>query len=532
MLRAAGLRFVVPAPAFQFAGRVGAPTVRPVLGALADFFRLWWGLIYWNTRKSWFQVRRGRSPCPCQTPSDSGRAFETGCEACVTWHRPRRFRRVCPLLVDTPDGLRCSANTAEVRPFWLRALGFYGGGALSIYLIGAVAVFGFLRTVGYPVNIFHVVLPPMWHRVTEVRGWFFLHRSQQSFAAGRTAEGLLYLANAYQFDPNNYVAGMSLAKHLQVGQPARSDQVFEQLMREHSDKQAGTAQDWFRALLARGSFQRIAPLARDQILARPEHGGVWLRALFFASRRTGDDAPLRELLASQQATAVPWHRAIESELLLRAGRKNEARALLEADWPATAPAFTIYYRVNALLELGDPIAALDLAGRHRAQLDATALTTLRLHAFAIGGGTRALQQEVDAILGQRLSPSAIVLLSAHLIRHPNRPIFLQLWHKVLREPPPLTTDNAGAWFSLLCAAGAVGDHDRLRELTTQLRQASGTSFNTLAAVEAFFRGETAERRINVFLPLIPLPLDVTYALIERYSAAPAISPPPVSSKRA
>jgi hypothetical protein len=127
-----------------------------VLGWCADFFRLWWGLLYWNTRKTWFRIRRGRSVVPCQNLSDSGRAFETQCEACLTWNRPRRFRRVCPLLVDTPDGLRCSANTPDVRPFWLRAFGLYGGGLASIYLVAVLGVFISLRLIGYPVSILHV----------------------------------------------------------------------------------------------------------------------------------------------------------------------------------------------------------------------------------------------------------------------------------------------------------------------------------------------------------------------------------------
>lgn len=490
-----------------------------MLGTLADFFRLWWGLLFWNARKSWFRLRRGRSPCPCQSPSDSGRAFETHCDACTTWARPARFRRVCPLLVDTPNGLRCSADTPDVRPFWLRAFGFYGGGALAVYLVGAVTVFIVLRAIGYPVNIVHVTLPPLWHRVTEVRSWFFLHRSHESFAAGRTAEGLLYLASAYEFDPKNYHAGITLAKNFQAGQPARSDQVFEKLMRDHPDRRSATAQDWFRALLARGSFDRIALLARDELLAGPAHGGVWLRALLFATRHTGNDAPLRDVLAANTSVARPWHPVIEAELLRRAGRVAEARALLERPWPATAPAFTVFYRVNTLLELKAPLNAVDLLEQHRHRLDHEAYAALALDAYATVGSSL-LQRQVDLVLASspRLNPAIVKTLCTHLIRHPNRQVFNQLWLRVQREPLPLDTDNAGAWFSLLCTAGVVGDLDHLRELTTRLRGASTTPFVALSVVEAFFRGETAERRINVFLPILPLPLDVTYALIDRYTA--------------
>ena len=85
-----------------------------MIGWLGDFLRFWWGLLYWNTRKGLFRLNRDQASCPCQNPSDSGRARETGCDAAHYWHQPARFRRVCPLLVETPDGLRCSVDTRDV----------------------------------------------------------------------------------------------------------------------------------------------------------------------------------------------------------------------------------------------------------------------------------------------------------------------------------------------------------------------------------------------------------------------------------
>ena len=37
-----------------------------------------------------------------------------------------------------------------------------------------------------------------------------------------------------------------------------------------------------------------------------------------------------------------------------------------------------------------------------------------------------------------------------------------------------------------------------------------------AGASALRRGQTAERRITTILPILPLPVEVTYALIERY----------------
>ena len=94
---------------------------------------------------------------------------------------------------------------------------------------------------------------------------------------------------------------------------------------------------------------------------------------------------------------------------------------------------------------------------------------------------------------------------------------------------PINPETVGAWFSVLCSAGAVGDKLRLHEITMRLKETSSTPFVALAVVEAFFRGETAERRITAFLPILPLPLEVLYALLERY-APPQTQPAPVLFK--
>ena len=503
-------------------------------GWFADFFRFAWGLLYWNTRKTWFQLRRGRSPCPCQSPSDSGRALETRCDACVTWHQPLRFKRVCPLLVATSDGPRCAANTPDVRPFWGRALGYYGGAALTVYLIGAIAVFAFLRTIGYPISIVHVTWPGLWHRVPQARSWFFYERSNRAFAEGRTSEGLLYLANAYEFDPGNYLIGLKLAKNYQAGQPPRSDEIFQRLLRDHPAQRDATAQDWFRALLPRGDFAKIAPLARDEVLLDPAHAHVWMRALLFATGQTGDNTLLNELAANPAPAAEVWWPLLEAERLIRNGRPREARAALDQRWPARgSPATQTYflvYRVDALTRLHEPLAALDLLERSTGRIDDEAGVTLKLDALAEAHANQMLQREIDRLLTPRLDPPRVKVLCAQLIRHPDAAAFDRLWTKIEHDALPRTDDTAAVWFSLLCTAGAVGDKARLAELTTRLKGGS-SPFVALSVVEAFFRGEMEERQITTFLPLLPLPVEVTYALIERYRPSPPAAtaggkPPP------
>ncbi|HYD83675.1 MAG TPA: hypothetical protein VEA63_06470, partial [Opitutus sp.] len=362
-----------------------------MIGWLADFFRFAWGLLYWNTRKTWFQLRRGRSPCPCQSPSDSGRAYETGCDACLSWDKSARFRRVCPLLVETPDGLRCSANTADVRPFWGRAFGVYGGTAAALYLGGALAVFIFLRTVGYPINIGHLVWPGAWHRVTEVRGWFFLERAKAAFNEGRTAEGMLYLGNAHQFDPANYTIASMFAQRLQLSHPVRADDIYRRLREDHPAQRALVSETWFRSLLARGEFAAVATLARDEILVDPDRAGVWMRALIFASRQTNSDSALRELLTSAEPAAQPWRQLLETELLLRTGRRTEARDALSRPWE-NIPAYARFYQISELIALGDGIAAVDFVARYGSTLDDTARVVLLLDAYTTLGAAQSRER--------------------------------------------------------------------------------------------------------------------------------------------
>jgi hypothetical protein len=499
------------------------PTVNSVTGWFADFFRLVWGLLYWNTRKSWFQLRRGRSRCPCQSPSDSGRALETHCEASMEWDKARRFRRVCPLLVETPQGWRCSVDTTQVRPFWGRAAGYYGGTLAALYLTGALGVFIFLRSVGYPVSLIHVTWPPSWHRVGESRGWFFFEKARQAFAAHRTGEALLYLANSYEFDPGNYIAGLTLAKTLQSGQPVQSNRIYERLYREHLSQREGTAEEWFRALLARGDFPAIQELARDRLLDDSPHPSVWLRALIFATRQTGRVELLRTLRASPHPAAQAWRPLLDAELLLLAGRPAEARPLLtRADW-SRLPPYGTYYQVSELIALGEVFAAMDRLGA-AANLDGETRLALQLTAYTHQGARRPFQQQIDLLLAPKLTLPVIKILTVQLIRQPDSALLDRLYTKLTREPILFTTESAGVYFSFLCAAGVQGDWTKFAALGQIITAGSHMSAPYFLTLESFFRGRTTSDRITSILPMLPLPIEVNYALLERYPGKRPASP--------
>ena len=194
--------------------------------------------------------------------------------------------------------------------------------------------------------------------------------------------------------------------------------------------------------------------------------------------------------------------------------------LSHADW-SKVPPYGLYYQVNLLTEAGDVFAALDLLARANGRVDDEARVTLQLAAYARQGARRPLQQLVDQLLGPKLSLPVIKILAAQLIRYPDPLILGQLHARFRSEQIPFTTESAGAVFSLLCAAGVNADWAKFHELSTSITQHSGATPLFLTAVEAFFRGQSSSTRITSFLPGLPLPLEVNYALIARYPGAPA-----------
>jgi Tfp pilus assembly protein PilF len=416
--------------------------------------------------------------------------------------------------VDTPQGLRCSVDTMEVRPFWGRASLYYGTTLVSVYLAVALTAFAFLRTVGYPISIVHLVWPGSWHRVGQVRGWFFMDRANRAFAAGKPAEGMLYLRNAYEFDPANPTVALVFAQKLQLSQHALSDQIYRRLLREDPTQRAAVAQLWFRALLARGDFAAVQELAANRAVSEPTEASVWMRALIVATRETGDRAPLEQLLAASHAAATPWHGLLRTELALRDGRQVEARQLLARRWDR-APGYALYYQLTELIRLGEGVPAVDLAQAYGPQLDDTARVTALLEAYATLGLDQSRHRLVASLLEAPPNGPTMNLLCAHLVRHPEPALFDQLYRRAAVERLPFTDATLQTYVGLYCTAGANGAWSAMHELAARMQPKGGNSL-TLGFVEAFFRGETTQIRATSMLPPLPLSLEMTYALIERY----------------
>jgi hypothetical protein len=481
---------------------------------LGDLGRFGWALIALNLSKTLFVAGGRRGRCPCQNPSDSGRAWETGCDAALFWKSPARFRRLCPLLKKTPDGRwLCSVDTAHVRPFWIRAAAWAGGTAAALYIACSLFAFVFLRGVGYPVRVSSVAWPPAWHEIHEARARYFFQKAEAALRANRMGEALLFLAQSYQLNPHDYLTCRILAQIWQTSESDVSNQIYGRLMAEHPEQRSETARAWYLSLLARGDFKSIESLAWERLNADRSETDAWLNALVIASRRTGDDrflakAPTAPSLPAFAKQACAW------ELMTHREPREKVWRALTAPLPANADAYLIYYRIDWLIRSNYANDAFFQLNRAQDRLPAADLCRLSLDAYALLGWQSILQDQAGQLLSNRpLSSTILELVCVHLIRHPNAAVLALVADAFERNPSIPPDQRLGAAMSLYCAAGAAGNWKLLRDAETALKSISGGRIVTLYGLEGYFRTQGRRGPIERYLPALPsLPIDVTYAL--------------------
>ncbi len=439
--------------------------------------------------------------------------METACEASLSLNRPPRFRHVCPLLQQRADGRWvCSVDTPDVRPFWVRAFAIFAGTGLAIYLVGTIAVFGLLRFRAYPIRYYEVAWPPAWSHFHEIQSRYFTEKANRALAHRDIGEAVMALSIAYQLNPKNFGLGSTLAQLTAIGEPALSDNVYGQLVRDHPDRVLEIFPRWYESLLWRGDFPAIQSLARDALIADPGHQSAWLYAEIFALRRFPNHAWLEKLATDPKLAAS---RAVfELELQTEAAGPSARAALLRKPISG-APDFLNFYRPKRLIELGFADDALSLLSATNS-LEVHDLLALRLEAYGAKGWDTLLRNEALAQFPVNNS-GLIDAVAAQLIRQPN-PVTFPVAFDALEQLPAGSPDSDyQRWASWLCAAGANQDFGRFERAKERMQRISKNELRALSSLEAFFRGESASHRLESYLPEVqPLPLDVTYALLERY----------------
>jgi len=504
-----------------------------VLGWCADILRCAWAFLYWNARKSAFRWGDRSGPAPCQNTSDSGRAHVTGCDACLHWHEPRRFRCVCPLLIPAAArGYNCSVDAKDVRPFWGRAAFALFGSAIVTYACSVLLIFAFLRIRGYEVSPRQLAWPPAWSELREAQSRLFFQRGSAALNAGRINEAVLSLSLAYEKDPRNDTAGRLLAQLWQTTQPTLSDRIFAQLLRTHPERYAETAQLWSRALLNRGDFANLARVALAAISKDPAHQVPWTRAFLLASHHLASAAPLEFALTSDSPLPEDVLTVIQVELKLRSAPHAEAqRELLRSTEALPRSPMLDLYRIESLLRYGfapDALALLDKVGD---VLDSRTQTALRLEGLALQGWRPLLRDELRALLTPTPGATFVELICAHLIRYPDADTAEAFFRQIEASPLEQNPENMPTLAALFCVAGTYRDEPRLKRFRKDLEDLSGGAFAAISRLEAFFLGQSDDLRLGAILPLLPaVPIEVAWALFARQTGEIRLRQPVTQSR--
>ncbi len=495
-----------------------------MIGWFGDFFRFWWALFYWNTRKGWFRLHGAhRDDCPCQNVSDSGLAFQTRCEAITQWDRPARFRRICPLLVETPDGPRCSVEAERVRPFWGRAAAYTGAALLALYLAGTAAVCLTLRAANYDISYLVVAWPPRW---TELRGAeerLYAARAQAALASGNYQDAILSLEMVCQLNPRNYSAGLALAGLSQAAaQPTVADHIYERLMRDVPEQRIATAQIWFRTLLAGANYAKIFPLAAAMLSEDPEQRGAWLNALLFAARQTHDDAPLRTVLLNNPHLPDWCTEIINLEIELLDNRLDAALpGLTRVDRAPPSP-YLPYFQAERLLRHAHADQADALITAYGKRLPADEAAFLRLRIYRTKGWSALIDTEFDNLLQYPVTPRLAAKFCAFLLAHPDPGLLARYLDRFTAAGPAISTATIPLYDAGVLAAALAGDPARADRLRGEITRFTSSDARVLNGLIELLKDGKPDARLPRILPLVPLPTEVVYAILER----PAAGPPP------
>lgn len=491
-------------------------------GWIGDFFRFWWALFYWNTRKAWFRMRGAhRDDCPCQTYSDSGHALDSRCDAVLGWAQPARFRRVCPLLTETPHGWRCSVNAESVRPFWGRALLYGSVLGLILYLAGTLSLYTVLRAARYETSYLSVLWPPRWGELRDSQEKLYAARAQEAIQAGNYQAAILSLERVTQLNPRNYPAGLALAGLCQVAaQPYVSDHIYERLMRDVPEQRRQTAQIWFRSLLARAAYPQVMDLATRMLGEDPAERSAWLNALLFSARQTGDHAYLGTVL-SEHPHLPEWCTeliGIEQQLLL--GQLARTLPQLVRVHRQPAAGYILYYQVDRLLRHGEADRANDLLRAYGSLLQPDEAAFLRLRVYQAKEWTSLAGPELDALLRYEMAPRIVAQFCAYLIRQPDAALFRRFHDRLVAADLPVNAGTVSLHQAVYLAATLAGDTVRAEEIATRINQYTASDARVLRGMGQLLKAPGLDRRLPRIMPLVPLPTEVVYAILERAPPAP------------
>ncbi|MBW8780938.1 MAG: tetratricopeptide repeat protein [Verrucomicrobia bacterium] len=439
---------------------------------LADAGWCVWGLFYWNVRKSFYRLRGGRGRCPCQDLCDSGTAGRTHCEPSQALNQPIRFRHVCPLLVAGPggNGAFCSVPASEVRPFWGRALGFYGIFLAVVYLALVMVAFTGIRATGVKsLTWLQVAWPGRWHEIAQERSGYFFKQALQACARRDYQGAYRSMASALQQDPHNYEARLLMGQYGEfAGEYETADRFFEDVLREFPQARTRTAITLHDTLLATGRFEPLARHCLSMALADETSRPTWVRSLLLALHlgRIGSAFVIghQEQIAKLDPAA---RRLIVAEAAIEEQDVPVALGLLRVPFPGPVNAVNFVAQVQLLLRAGKVDAAASVWQAAAGQLQPFDRQLTRSWIDRSGGYQTLAEMEFAALAEGPMDAASLDKLVSTLVLHPDRPLFLRLHRRFVSSPELVDRVSVGELWLAAVVCGASTEQAYWAEISAE-----------------------------------------------------------------
>ena len=428
-------------------------------------------------------------------------------------HQPARFRRVCPLLQETKAGWRCSVAAARVRPFWSRALLFFGVTGAALYLLAAAVALQIFHRIGYQRLAYKdVVWPGHWNRFHQVQSSFFRDQGLQALQSGDNGPAMLSLSTAWQIDPGDYELGLLLAQLWAFrGGYGYSDTIFSQLLSDFPDQATRTALDYHDMLLGAQRFQALAELCLTRLAVETGRRPIYENSLFYALEQGRLAAKFTEEHATQLNRLPPRIALLTRAYALgQQGRVAEARELLKPRRAAADGVIFLRLQIEALARLGAGAEATQLLNHYAKTFGPFEQSALQYYVTALNDHGDLARSDFRVMLRRPLSPREFDRACALLIRTGDRDSLRLLpgllWLDTLQSNPEAA---AALWVAGL----TLGEKSVTARAAGKLAELHRTEIPAIEAINFLSVNPADNRSVPYLVKIIRLPRETIYALV-------------------